>query len=114
MNLEYLKIAKKEKKMTLQEIAEKSNIPKRTVDDIFSGHTKNPRTDTIRAIEKALGINSLWNAEDYEFGVTDKKRVWITTAEETWLNYYNELQSVSTQEYDTLCLFIETLIKNKK
>lgn len=57
MNAEYLKKAKKDKKMTLQQIAEKSNIPKRTVDDIFSGKTPNPRIDTLQAIEKALGLN---------------------------------------------------------
>ena len=56
MDIEYLKKLKKEKKMTLQEIADLSGIPKRTVDDIFSGKTKNPRIDTLQAIEKALGI----------------------------------------------------------
>lgn len=56
MNIEELKAEKKRRKMTLQQIADLSGIPKRTVDDIFSGHTKNPRLDTVAAIEKALGI----------------------------------------------------------
>lgn len=48
MNLEVLKKAKKEKRMTLQEISDKSGIPKRTVDQIFSGKTTNPRIDRFR------------------------------------------------------------------
>lgn len=44
--IELWKKVKKEKKLTLSEISKRSGIPKRTVDDIFSGHTKNPRIDT--------------------------------------------------------------------
>jgi transcriptional regulator with XRE-family HTH domain len=56
MNLELWKKIKKEKKLTLLDISKMSNIPKRTVDDIFAGVTKNPRTDTVEAIERALGL----------------------------------------------------------
>lgn len=55
-DIETLKAIKKQKKLTLQEIADASGIPKRTVDDIFSGKTKHPRIDTMQAIERALGI----------------------------------------------------------
>ena len=58
MTIEALKQRKKELKMTLQEISDKSGIPKRTVDDIFRGYTKHPRIDTLQAIERALGISS--------------------------------------------------------
>lgn len=58
MDIEYLKKVKKEKKMTLLQIAQISGIPKRTVDDIFSGHTTNPRIDTMEAIERALGLDA--------------------------------------------------------
>ena len=56
MDLELWKKVKKEKKMTLLQISQLSGIPKRTVDDIFAGVTKNPRVDTMQAIEKALGL----------------------------------------------------------
>lgn len=58
MDIEYLKQLKKSKKMTLQEISDVSGIPKRTVDGIFSGKTKNPRIDTMQAIERALGLEN--------------------------------------------------------
>ena len=57
MNVEYWKTLKKEQKLTFDALSEKSKIPKRTLEDIFSGRTPNPRTDTVEAIERALGIN---------------------------------------------------------
>ena len=38
------------------ELAEKANVSKRSIEDIFRGYTRNPRTDTVEAIERALGI----------------------------------------------------------
>ncbi len=38
------------------ELAEKADVSKRSIEDIFRGYTKNPRTDTVEAIERALGI----------------------------------------------------------
>ncbi len=114
MNLDLWKKRKKELGLTIEDIAKKADLQKGSVQNIFAGYVPNPRIDTVEAIEKALGIDKTWTAEDYESGVTDKKRVWITADEETWLNYYKELRNVSEQDYDTVCLLIETLIKNKK
>ena len=57
MDLEKWKRIKKEKKLTFDALAEKSNIPKRTLEDIFSGRTVEPRITTVEAIERALGLN---------------------------------------------------------
>lgn len=43
--------------MTFSELSKKSQIPKRTLEDIFAGRTTDPRTTTVEAIERALGIN---------------------------------------------------------
>ena len=56
MDILALKNRKKELKMTLDELSEKSGIAKRTIEDIFRGATKNPRIDTMQAIERALGL----------------------------------------------------------
>lgn len=56
MDLEALKRAKREMKMTIAEIAEKANLPKGTVQNIFAGYVPNPRSDTVEAIERALGL----------------------------------------------------------
>ena len=58
MDILALKNRKKELKMTLDELSEKSGIAKRTIEDIFRGATKNPRIDTLQAIERALGITT--------------------------------------------------------
>lgn len=46
----------KKNKMTYKYISEKTGIPEGTLKNIFSGFTKNPRIDTIQAIEEACGI----------------------------------------------------------
>ena len=57
MDLDIWKKAKKEKKLTIAQIAEKANLPKGTVQNIFCGYIPNPRVDTVEAIEKALGLD---------------------------------------------------------
>lgn len=57
MDLEKWKAAKKEQKLTIAEIAKKANLPKGTVQNIFCGYIPNPRIDTVKAIEHALGLD---------------------------------------------------------
>lgn len=79
MDIEYLKKVKKEKRITLDEISAKSGIPKRTVEDIFRGATKNPRIDTMQAIERALGIEEKNSPSD------------MTESETAWMELYYAL-----------------------
>lgn len=58
MNLELWKKIKKEKKLTIAQIANEANLPKGTVQNIFCGYIPNPRVDTVKAIETALGLNA--------------------------------------------------------
>ena len=55
MWLDNLKELKKEKGMSVKQIAEKTNLPERTVNRIFSGDTDNPYVDTLHRIVTALG-----------------------------------------------------------
>ncbi|MDE6597593.1 MAG: LexA family transcriptional regulator [Clostridia bacterium] len=57
MDLELWKRVKKQKKMTIEEIARKANLPKGSVQNIFAGYVPNPRVDTVEAIERALGMS---------------------------------------------------------
>lgn len=59
MNLELWKRLKKEQHLTFDALAEKSNIPKRTLEDIFGGKTTDPRSTTVAAIERALGVDKI-------------------------------------------------------
>ena len=56
-NLQFYRNKKKELKLTNEDIAKMSGIPKRTVEDFFRGAAQNPRIDTVLAIERALGLN---------------------------------------------------------
>ena len=56
MNLELWKKIKKEKKLTIEQIAKAANLPKGSVQNIFCGYVPNPRSDTVEAIERALGL----------------------------------------------------------
>lgn len=55
MWLDNLKNLKKAAGMSAKQIAEKTNLPERTVSRIFSGDTDNPYMDTLRRIVAVLG-----------------------------------------------------------
>lgn len=55
MWLENIKELKKMKGMSVKQIAEKTNLPERTVNRIFSGDTDNPYVDTLHRIVTVLG-----------------------------------------------------------
>ena len=55
MWLDNLKELKKQTGMSAKQIAEKTNLPERTVARIFSGDTDNPYADTLHRIVSVLG-----------------------------------------------------------
>jgi len=55
--LDNLKELKAEKQMSAKQIAEKANLPDKTVCRILSGHTMNPYIDTLDRIATALGAS---------------------------------------------------------
>jgi transcriptional regulator with XRE-family HTH domain len=55
MWLDILKSLKKEKGLSTKQIAEKTNLPERTVNRIFSGDTDNPYMTTLIPIVNVLG-----------------------------------------------------------
>ena len=55
MWLDNLKELKKKAGLSSKQIAEKTNLPERTVSRIFSGDTDNPYIDTLRRIVAVLG-----------------------------------------------------------
>ena len=55
MWLDILKSLKKEKGLSVKQIAERTNLPERTVNRIFSGDTDNPYMTTLIPIVNVLG-----------------------------------------------------------
>lgn len=44
--------------MSIEEVAQQANLAKSTVEKVLFGVVKNPRIDTVEAIEKALGLGN--------------------------------------------------------
>lgn len=114
MDLTELKKQKKEKHLTLQEISDLSGIPKRTVDDIFSGKTKNPKVDTIDAIKTAMGLvnhTPTWTEQERALGVGNHP-MYLSADEWEWLELGSELLRVKGEDYlKTVKAMLEAVIK---
>lgn len=68
MNLEKLKKRKKELRLTNKDVAELSGVSLGTVNKIFSGATKAPQVDTMKAILNVLRL------EEYQFYDSDMEQ----------------------------------------
>ena len=55
MGIEKIEEYKRRLGMTTAELAEKSGVPKGTLDKILSGVTKDPKLETLKAIARVLG-----------------------------------------------------------
>ena len=98
MDLALWKQIKKERKLTNQDLSELSGVPKRTIENIFSGHTPFPRADTVMAIKQALGLSSV---------PTDN-----LSAEEREL--IDLISQLTEDEVEELSKFIDFLIAKRK
>jgi transcriptional regulator with XRE-family HTH domain len=56
MDIQSIKKYMKQKKITYDELAQRSGLSISTIKKIFSGISQYPRIDTMQAIERALGI----------------------------------------------------------
>lgn len=90
MDLLLWKQRKKELKLTNQAISDISGIPKRTVEDIFAGVTKFPRSDTVDAIENALGIG-----KDIEADISAEEQAFIETFRQLTEDEKKEFYSIA-------------------
>lgn len=81
MDIERLKKRKKELGWTLDEIAEKSGISRRTVSRLFSGNPDypSPTYNTVQAIERALGLSEDGYKDTMPFDVTPMEEEVIQT-----------------------------------
>ncbi len=114
MNIEPLKKAKKEKKMTYEQLSLESGVPISTIYDLFRGVTTAPRIDTVQAIERALGLApSIFTEDDYANGVTDSVRIDVNTRQYEWLELGDKIYEKGADYYNTVVTMIEAIIKQK-
>ena len=89
--------AKKELKITYEQLSQRSGVPLSTIYDIFRGVTSSPRIDTMQAIERALGLTK-WTDEDKAEGV-GKHPTYLSADEWDWLELRSEILEAGGQEY---------------
>ena len=100
-------------KLKYDEIAERSNIPKGTIQNIFAGYIPNPRIDTVQAIERALGLSE-WSADEKAEGVGEHA-VNLSADEWEWLELRSDIIEVGGQEMlATIIELLRTMIKTNK
>ncbi len=113
INLQFYKARKKQLKLTNSIISEQARLPRRTVEDFFSGASPNPTFNTITAINKVLDIKSDadWADEDTAAGVGNHS-TFLSAAEWEWLELRSEIIEARGEQYlNTLTELIRTLSK---
>ena len=71
LNVERLKKAKKEKKLSYDELAELTGLSRSTITNIFCGYIDLPRHETVQAIERALGLAPTFTEEERALGLSE-------------------------------------------
>ena len=114
MWLDNLKELKKQTNMTVKQIAEKTNLPERTVNRIFSGDTDHPYVDTLRTIAIALGssLDEIFADTKLVVGTENmaalKENNDVITAENDLINVENDMLK---KKVDLLTTEVELLKK---
>lgn len=117
MNVETLNAERKKRGLSIKELAELATLPQSTVEKILFGVVKNPRMDTLEAIERALGLDkgAEWTEEERSEGILDSAQITITAEEMEWLELRNEILRVKGQDYlDTLKKMLTGIIEKNK
>lgn len=93
---------RKEKKISIDELCERSGVPKGTLSKITAGITANPTLDTVRVIAQALGctLDDLDDSPSYKLD--------ITVAERTHIQKYRRLTDNGRATVDQM---INTLLE---
>ena len=98
-SIEALKKAKKLHKLTLDELAARSGVAKRTIEDIFQGKTKNPRVDTMQALERALGLAPTFTEEERALGLSDDHPIALSDDDRELINLFAEAEEKLGKAY---------------
>lgn len=115
MNIEAINEERKKLKLSVKELADRAKLPQSTVEKILFGVVKNPRIDTVQAIERALGLSpSTFTEEDYANGVTDKVKLTVDTEQYEWLELRDEIiENKGKEYYSAVCDMLKAAIKQK-
>ena len=97
LDIDIYKKALKEKGLTQIQLSNLSGVTLDTIRSIFTGRVKNPRLDTIQAIEKVLEIG--------EFNPLTRE--YLTEQEEELLRSFKNLSRENKALISTICKKVE-------
>lgn len=97
LDIDIYKKALKEKGLTQIQLSNLSGVTLDTIRSIFTGRVKNPRLDTIQAIEKVLEIG--------EFNPLTRE--YLTEQEEELLRSFKNLSKENKALISTICKKVE-------
>lgn len=100
MTIQEIKDYMKVNSITYQDLSNMSNIPLNTLKNVFRGKTKNPRIDTMQAIERALGITP------------GQEALPAYTEEEKQL--FELIQQLTDEEAKELSNFVDYILSKRK
>lgn len=113
IDLEELKKARKEKKLSYDEIAEVTGLSRSTITNIFCGYIKQPRYGTITAIETALGLSGT-NSRTAEDEAQERLLRAYSAMDETMRRFLVEMAEwIATGSSKAACPAAEVSVEEK-
>lgn len=112
MDIALYKRSLKERGWIYEDLAKASGVSLSTIRRIMAGIIGDPRTSTIEAIEKALGINVMPTAEERASGWTDTKKMNVTPDEEDVLTAFRKVkQKYGDALNKSILIYLNALIE---
>ncbi len=99
LNLELWNKTRKEQKITLDILSEKSGIALSTIKEIFRGKTLTPRIDTVQAIERALGLAPTFTEEERALGLSENHLIGMSDDDRELFHLFAEAEEKLGKEY---------------
>lgn len=99
LNIALWNKTRKEQKITLEILSEKSGIALSTIKEIFRGKTTTPRIDTVQAIERALGLAPTFTDEERALGLSDNHLIALSDDDRELINLFAEAEEKLGKSY---------------
>ena len=99
MNTKQLNELRKNAGLSIEELSNRANLPKSTVEKILFGVVKHPRIDTMQAIERALGLAPTFTEEERALGLSDNHPIALSDDDRELINLFAEAEEKLGKAY---------------
>ncbi len=99
MNPNQLNEIRKNAGLSIEELSERANLPKSTVEKILFGVVKHPRIDTMQAIERALGLAPTFTDEERALGLSDSHAIVLSDKDRYRFHVLSRADEILGEEF---------------